>query len=301
MAVTTITPAIGAMTGGTPITIAGRGFESGATVMLGGITTEATVSSDTRIVAETPAHAVGPVDLVVTNSDGRKARLDGGFTYVGIPPWPAPTVTAISETRGSIDGGAPIVISGTGFLPGAVVTFGGVPAYLGVLRTAFLFEGSLYLQTPPHSAGPVPVVVTNPDGQSATVPDGYTYIPPGTIDYNGEWDGGTGLDWQTPVRFTIRDNIVVSISCGNVVVPMPALLPTVSDGEFSVVNGGIVIMTGRIVTDTFARGTINTGPCGQDQWVANKTNGTKGEDLRGVRRSEVTGPRPPIGPPGSRE
>src|SRR5262245_58297280 len=53
----------------------------------------------------------------------------------------APTVTEVSLSTGSTVGGAPVVISGTGFMTGAMVTFGGISAHLGTLKTAHLFEG----------------------------------------------------------------------------------------------------------------------------------------------------------------
>jgi fibronectin type 3 domain-containing protein len=52
------------------------------------------------------------------------------------------------------------------------VTFDGVPA--GIVSIA---SGAIRVTTPPHGQGPVTVVVTNPDLQSATKPGGFTYVP----------------------------------------------------------------------------------------------------------------------------
>ena len=271
LTLTSVSPSSGATRGFASVTLTGTGFRPGATVSFDGVTVVSRVAGDTTIFAGTPPHGPGPVDVIVTNEGGLSVTLSAAFTYLlegqNAPP---PLITAVSPANGSTGGGATVVISGTGFRTGAKVTFGGVPGSLGVLNTAHLFDGSLYVTTPPHGAGAVTVVVTNVDGQSATLVGGYTYATPGSFDFNGEWDGGTGYDWQTPVPFTIKNNAVVSASCGGVPLPIPFPPPMVTGGEFSIISDGIAIMTGRIVTDTFATGTINTGPCGKDGWAASK-------------------------------
>jgi len=73
-----------------------------------------------------------------------------------------------------VSGGTSVVINGQGFVSGATVKFGGVPA------TSIQFGGSTTITavTASHSAGTVDVVVTNPDGQSASMTAGYVYIAP---------------------------------------------------------------------------------------------------------------------------
>jgi len=80
--VTGIGPSSGTANGGTPVTITGTRFLSGATVKLGGTTaTNVTVTSSSTITATTSAHAAGTVDVVVTNTDGQSGTLSGGYTY----------------------------------------------------------------------------------------------------------------------------------------------------------------------------------------------------------------------------
>src|SRR6185295_10937959 len=69
-------------------------------------------------------------------------------------------------------GGAGLVISGQGFVAGATVTLAGSPA--GSVHVDS--STSISLITPAHVAGSVSVVVTNPDGQSASKANAYTYI-----------------------------------------------------------------------------------------------------------------------------
>ena len=85
---------------------------------------------------------------------------------------PAPNVSAITPNNGSTTGGTPVTIAGTGFLTGATVSFGGTAATAVVVASST----SITATTPAHAAaGAVNVVVTNSDGQSGTLPNGYTY------------------------------------------------------------------------------------------------------------------------------
>ncbi|MEA2328342.1 MAG: hypothetical protein QOE68_3301 [Thermoanaerobaculia bacterium] len=86
---------------------------------------------------------------------------------------PAPTVTSILPTSGSIAGGTVVTISGTGFLTNPTVKFGGVAA-TNVSATAT----SITATAPAHAAGKVDVVVTNSDSQSATLTQAFTYVLP---------------------------------------------------------------------------------------------------------------------------
>jgi hypothetical protein len=83
----------------------------------------------------------------------------------------APTVTGVSPSSGSTSGGTSVTISGTGFQYYATVTIGGVAA-TGV---AWVSSTTITAVTGAHAAGSVDVVVKNPDSQSGTKTNGYTY------------------------------------------------------------------------------------------------------------------------------
>ena len=168
-----IAPTNGPTAGGTPLTITGTGYLSGVTVSLGGTpATGVTLVSGTSITAISPSHATGAVDVVVTNSDGQSGTLSGGYTYTGANP--APTIKSIAPATGLTTGSTAVVITGTGFLPGATVSLGGNPA----TAVTVMSTTSITATTPAHGAGAVDVVVTNTDGQSGTLPSGYTYTVP---------------------------------------------------------------------------------------------------------------------------
>jgi phosphatidylserine/phosphatidylglycerophosphate/cardiolipin synthase-like enzyme len=179
--VTSISPATGTASGGTNVTITGTNFVAGATVTIGGAAaTGVNVQSSTSIIATTPAHASGTVDVVVRNSDGQSGTLTGGYTYTGSTN-PAPVVSGISPNSGSTGGGTSVTISGSNFLAGATVSIGGIAA-TGVTVSS---SSSISAITPAHAAGAANVVVMNTDGQSGTLAAGFTYNsqspPPGDI------------------------------------------------------------------------------------------------------------------------
>ena len=79
--ITAISPNVGIAGGGTYVVITGSGFHFGTTVTLDGVAIRVNVH-DGAIYLQTPPHAVGDVDLVVTNPDGTGATRRGGFTFV---------------------------------------------------------------------------------------------------------------------------------------------------------------------------------------------------------------------------
>ena len=168
--VTSISPASGTASGGTPVTVTGTNFQSGATLSLGGTAaTGVTVVSGTSLTATTAAHTAGLVNVTVTNTDSQSGTLTNGYTYSGTNP--APTVTSISPNSGGTGGGTGVTISGTGFIAGASASLG-TTAMTGV---TVVNSTTITAVTPPHAAGAVNVVVTNTDAQSGTLNNGYTY------------------------------------------------------------------------------------------------------------------------------
>lgn len=85
-----------------------------------------------------------------------------------------PTLTSIDPTSGSTEGGTAVTLTGTDFVEGATVTFGGQAATDVIVAS----DTSITCVTPAHAAGAVDVVVTNDDEQSDTLEGAYTYVEP---------------------------------------------------------------------------------------------------------------------------
>ena len=170
--VTSVSLPAGPIAGLVPVTITGTNFSNIGGVV--GVTfggqpaTEVVFHDATTIYCTTPAHAVGAVTVVVTNGDGQTGTRSSAYTYRV-----APTVTLVSPTDGlpAPAGGTPVTITGTGFITGATVTFGGDPA----TDVTFVSATSITCTTPAHAAGSVDVVVTNTDNQPGTMTNGFTY------------------------------------------------------------------------------------------------------------------------------
>src|SRR5262249_43381791 len=121
--VTNVSPNSGPAAGGTPVTITGTGFVAGATVAFGGnAATSVVVMKGATISCTAPAGTQGAtVDVIVTDAGGTSAaNVNDRFTYNN-----APTVTNVSPNSGPAAGGTPVTITGTGFVAGATVAFGG--------------------------------------------------------------------------------------------------------------------------------------------------------------------------------
>lgn len=168
--VTSVTPTSGTIAGGIVVTILGANFVTGATVTFGGVAASSvTVSSSGMILATTPAQtAAGVMNLVVTNPDTQSGLLSAPFTYT---PRPAPTLSAVTPATGRAIGGTTITLVGTNFVAGATVTIGGAPASSVVVVSG----SSITAATPGGTAGLSPIIVTNPDSQTATLASSFTY------------------------------------------------------------------------------------------------------------------------------
>ena len=110
LTLTWLSPSSGATTGTSLVTLVGSGFSSAATVSFGGVAAAASVADGTRIVVSTPPHPPGPVDVVVTNDDGKSVTPKSAYTYVLAASSPVPSITAVTPDHGSTAGGVTVEI-----------------------------------------------------------------------------------------------------------------------------------------------------------------------------------------------
>ena len=226
---------------------------------------------DANITATAPTHAAGAVDVVVTNPGGQTEKLTSGYTYVQVDP---PFVSAVSPIRGSTGGGTTVTIAGSAFQSAATVTLG------NERQTAYVLNSTTILvTTAARAAGTVEIIVTNPDGQVGMLSGAYSYASPQSFDFNGVWEGSAlahpvAYRRSAPrhsdmeMRFTIEGNRLTSMTCGGATVVFPSP-PSLTDGAFSHAANDDVI-SGRIVSDHSAVGTINTGACPATRWIAER-------------------------------
>ncbi|MHB1441078.1 MAG: glycoside hydrolase domain-containing protein, partial [Cuniculiplasma sp.] len=193
--VTGVSPTAGVAAGGNTVTISGTYFNSGgATVSFGGVAaTNVVVVSASSITATAPAGS-GTVNIVVTTADGTSAiNSSDEYTYE-LPP----TVSGVTPNSGPSTGGTNVTVTGTGFVTGTTVTFGGVAATNVVVASS----GTSLTATSPaystQSGAQVDVEVTTTYGTSvANGGDHFNYTVPVTITglsvSGGPASGGTSV------------------------------------------------------------------------------------------------------------
>ncbi|TNF24624.1 MAG: hypothetical protein EP329_24575 [Deltaproteobacteria bacterium] len=172
--ITQVSPASGPTAGGTTITLTGTGFQQGAVVRVSGqLCSQVVVGSGASLSCITPAGAAGPANIVVTNPDGGAVTRTGGFTYV-----PPPQIVSMIPNVGPESGGIESTITGFNFDTGLTKP----RVYVGVTEVNeanVTVNGTTSIKIiVPAGAGSNDVRVINPDGQTGTLLDGFTYIPP---------------------------------------------------------------------------------------------------------------------------
>jgi large repetitive protein len=191
--VSSISPGTGPTTGGTNVTISGADFQPGAGVSIGGTAATSVAVDSTTITAITPAHSAGSADVVVINSDGQSGTFAGGYIYTA----PAPALASVTPNSGPTGGGTSITINGSGFVAGASVNVGGILAS----NVSVASGTAITATTPAHAAGPVSLIVTNSDGQSATRPNAFTYMnTPPTVSLTSP---ANGASFVAPASITV--------------------------------------------------------------------------------------------------
>ena len=213
-----ISPDSGQEAGGTRVTITGTGFSPSGTVAVSfggaratGLTLTEAGAGNYSISCTTPAHAPGPVDVVITNPGNTTGTLAGAFTYF---PQPPPTPVSISPVEGSSLGGTTATITGFGFIPSGYhqVYFGDVPA----TNVTCPNDQTLTCTTPSHPAGMVDITVTVGGKTGPVLAGGFTYIDapapeitdvlPGSVPSNG---GVTILIYGTGFGYPLTSGVRV--------------------------------------------------------------------------------------------
>ncbi len=152
----------------TPVTLVGAALTADAQVTFGGApATVLSASPDgTELTVNTPAHAAGFVNVIVTTVGG-SSTLTNGYLFVG-----GTTLTSVTPSAGPVAGLVNVTLTGSGFTGETLVTFGNKPS-LAVFPN---LEGTeLTALLPSHVAGLVDVMVATAGG-SATLTGAFTFV-----------------------------------------------------------------------------------------------------------------------------
>ncbi|MDP2344935.1 MAG: Calx-beta domain-containing protein [Deltaproteobacteria bacterium] len=163
-----------------PITILGSFFtqqEGPIQVNFGNDSVEATFVDGQTLTATPGPAAAGTVVLTVQNQirPGVFGAKSNGVAFrFAEAEGPSPTITSLDPATGAADGGDDVSITGSGFVLGSRVLVGSVEA-----NVVSVDPGAISFTSPSvEFDGRVGVTVVNPDGQSANLPNAFTYFFP---------------------------------------------------------------------------------------------------------------------------
>jgi hypothetical protein len=171
---------------------------TGALVSFGQSTASAIkVINGTTITAVAPLHVAGTVGITVTNKAGDRGTLPAAYMYASTSPSTAPKLNVIHPNSGSPSGGDAVIISGSNLVKGMTVSIGGAPATITSFNTVSIHA------TTPSGTGVADVVVTTPQGLSATLKGVFTFAetpdPPSVTSVapsSGSVNGGTTVTFK---------------------------------------------------------------------------------------------------------
>ena len=170
--VTSLSPAMGAIAGGTTVTISGSNLLGATALYFGNKQVTINTDSSSSITCTSPA-GTGTVDVTVTTQYSLTSTKTPADLFQYVAP---PTVTGLSLSEGSTAGGTPVTITGTNFTGTPItVDFGSNNPATNVTVVS---STSITCDSPPAGTGTVDVTVTTPYGTSRDVSaDKFKYVP----------------------------------------------------------------------------------------------------------------------------
>ena len=165
------------------VTLSGTNFQPGANCFFGsGINAACSYISATQLSAKINVlynASTGPRNLTVTNPDGQSVTLNNGFSVIAGVPANPPTLTSLSPNTGAQGAnGLVVLLSGSNFLQTPTCTFGeGITVNSCVFNSSSQLTANLTI-TPTAFVASSNVTITNPDGQSVTLVNGFSIHAP---------------------------------------------------------------------------------------------------------------------------
>jgi hypothetical protein len=176
-----------------------------------------------------------------------------------------PTVASIAPAIGSTSGGAWGTITGSQFRSGAVVRLG-----TDLTQSFVRGDSTIGFWSHGHVPGVVDVLVTNPGGLSSRLAAAFTFAPPESFDFTGEWVAHAGSDYEESMHFIIRNDRLVSLACGSSDAVMLSPPPVINGAAFSFRADDGVAIEGHMVSSEQSVGTINVPGCAATIWWGEK-------------------------------
>jgi hypothetical protein len=149
--------------------IFGANTVSNLTIGAGSGFTARIINSDYDIAEDRTASSAGSANATAPLSDSGSWVMQ----MVAFSPTVngAPIVSGVSPNSGPTSGGTAVTITGSGFAPGATVRFGSAAA----TQVTVASSTKITATSPAGTAGPVPVTVTNANGQTGSLAGCFNY------------------------------------------------------------------------------------------------------------------------------
>ncbi len=230
---------------GSTVTITGTNFTGASAVSFGGTAAASfTVNSATSITATVGTGASG--NVTVTAAGGTASYA--GFTWYAIP-----AITSFNP--GSAGLGSNVTITGSGFVNGATVTFGGTPA------TAVVFNSSTSLTATVGAGTTGNITVTTPGGTAISTQTFNWFAAPAITSFTPTSSGfalydtitGTNLAGATAVSFNGQGALTFNVVNNTTIIAR--------------VGGGTNFITGNVQVTTPG----GTAALGGFTWVSSPT------------------------------
>ncbi|RMF39559.1 MAG: DUF11 domain-containing protein, partial [Anaerolineae bacterium] len=206
-----VTPSEGVNISPTVITITGMNFQAGLTVNLGSQSLAHVRRNSGLINAIVPAGLPPDTyDVSVINPDGQFDTAVQAFTVYADTN---PHLYGIFPEEGTNDVPTAIIIAGENFAPGAVAVLSGtLPVKAGAPFTVtlsgnYFVNGNVLISVVPKNLPPLTydLIVVNPNGKYAVLPQAYTVIDAASLDLYGRH----GDLWTDPHTVRAGDTITV--------------------------------------------------------------------------------------------
>jgi hypothetical protein len=237
------------------ITVPGAGgtFTLDVTVPAGVAWSLNTTGAGGAEFSQTAGVGPGTVDVTIWgNYDGQEREfwIVLGSEAVVLRQGSAPFINFVYPSQGPMTGGTPIEIFGNGFMAGATVTIGGVPATSVVV----VDNGRITATTPANPKGVAELTVTNPNGDSYDyyffyvddTPPVVTYEISGTPGQNGWYTSDVSVLWN----YEDPESTVFLLNCMN---PYQAVIDRLDYASCHVMSeGGDTLVHVEVNRDTVA-------------------------------------------------
>jgi YVTN family beta-propeller protein len=238
------------------ITVTGSGFVPSSIVQVNGVSV-ATSFSDGQTLSFILPTVTSAASIQVVNPVPGGGPSNAVTLNVTLPP---PAISALTPPSGVVNTTIALTVSGSNFISGATIKFGGVP-----VATTFVNFGTLTASvTLGGTAGPVPVTVTNPDGTTSgaatfqITPAGPPPLQPPTL---------TSINPSAGVPGT---NVPVTLTGTNFIAGATAL---VISGT-GITGNSVAVTSGTALTATFV--ISPTAPLGNYSVAVSTAGGTSG-------------------------